>query len=134
MRDDFISGWIRENGDIKAPERFTHNIMTLVNLEQAHTSQKVRSPFGLPFRIGSIVIFALLLIISILSPQADSATWLQKFKDMLPETAKLGISIQAPDLSFLAGYDFLVYIIISATMLALLDAVFVRKVLLREKP
>lgn len=133
MRDDFISNWIKESGDIKAPEGFTHNVMTRVNLEHGAAGSRSRSPFGLPFRIGSAVVFAILLIVSILSPQAESGSWLHKYIEMLPDFGRYRFSIPAPDLSFLAGYHFLVYILIASTILLLLDAIFIRRVLLREK-
>ncbi|MEZ4999670.1 MAG: hypothetical protein R2744_03000 [Bacteroidales bacterium] len=132
-RDDFIADWIKDSGDIKAPEGFTHNVMTRVYLEPATGRSRSKNPFGLPFWIGSAMMFAVLLALSLFSPQSETGSWIGAQIDKFPDPGKLGLSLEPPDFSFLNGYDFLVYIVIASAMLVLLDAIFIRRVILRKK-
>lgn len=122
---DIIRDWVKETGDVKAPEGFTHNLMTRINLDRIPSPAISKSPLGLPFKIGVVAAFALLFVMALLTPSVETSIYPGLLK-YLPDTSRILSGIRLPDLSFMSAYSYVVYILLGILLLILIDSIFIR--------
>ena len=71
FKDDLVEKWIRETGGDSAPEGFSRNVMSRIELEPISHLHIYRNPLGKAFKyiVGSIII--LLLIAGLFQPSMN---------------------------------------------------------------
>ena len=119
---DSLREWVINSDDVSAPEGFTHNVMSRINLETIPPGLISGSFPGIRFRIVSLIVFSILILLTFLVPSIDRDA-LPSFLKWAPDLSGISLNLKFPDFQLFHVDLTLMYISIGVFMLVLLNII-----------
>lgn len=128
---DMVREWVTATPDVKAPQGFTHNLMTRINLEHIPSPSVTRGIISLQFKIWSSVAFVALLILSLTTPSISES--IPGMADLLSRISMPEYKFSLPQISLDGQYTYIMYIITGVSVFVLSDLIISRFISTRRE-
>ena len=119
---DLIQEWLESSSQEKAPDGFTHKVMTRIDLEPLTAIKRYNSPFSKVFRNTVLISFGSLLLLSIIFSIFDlNPSFSYSYFDWIPQMRIPEIKIPEFNIDSPIPYQYILYSIGSVFLLYLFD-------------
>ena len=118
---DNIRDWVEVTGKDRAPDGFTQNVMSQINVEPVYSSTFYSNPISKTFKIGALIFVSVIVVLTITMPDSQSSILPNLNFDFLHKFFTNNISFPEIDISSIPYINYLSYAFVIGGLLVALD-------------